>query len=116
MGLLVTHGCWEGAYSSFHHFRAALVEAAGGSVCPSRIGGYVLDGISQDDPLMVLVTHSDCDGEISVEQGARLAPRLRELADLIPEGPEQDRWMEEARQFARGLEVAGRAGEAVRFE
>lgn len=38
-----------------------------------------------DDPLVVLLDHSDSSGKISPDDCALIAQRLREIAELLPE-------------------------------
>jgi hypothetical protein len=39
-----------------------------------------------DDPIVPLLDHSDCDGELSAEECREVAPRLRELIGSWPQG------------------------------
>ncbi len=81
----------------------------------------------KDDPLVLLLRHSDCDGIIEHEHCAPLAKRLLGLLDavatvgatrrawgrLTPWGAEWPR--ERTKQFAEGLMRAHDAGEDVTF-
>ena len=98
MGLHVSHGTWEGAYSAFTRWRNRLAEVAGYWVCkidydndgkcydpevPIIDWGHVTrDQLlgewaeTPDDPLIVLIAHADDDGVIHPEQAGPLADRL----------------------------------------
>ena len=78
-------GCVSFSYSGFDRFRNKLARAAG--VLRGRMEGF---GGSKawadvDDPLVPLFDHSDCEGEVSPADCARMAPRLRELAAELDE-------------------------------
>lgn len=68
------------SYSGFHRFRASLAELCGIEL--DKMGGF---GGSrawpsvESEPLVPLLNHSDCDGELSAEECRVVAPRLREL-------------------------------------
>lgn len=139
MGLDCTHDAWHGAYSAFDRFRKMLWDASGG-----ELGYYERsEGINEhgpacwaqewpescfegewaeypEDPLLVLMIHSDCGGAIKHDITLRLAERLEELAPLLPaygaghlSPPNHPR--ERAFQFARGLREAHAEGEDLRF-
>ncbi len=103
MGLDTTHDCWHGSYGSFSRFRDALATAA----------GYDTDGWPDwpaEDPLILLIHHSDCDGFIHTLLCRPLAARIDELIPhLDPEVADR------ARQFSEGLKVAANRGEHVEF-
>jgi len=70
------------------------------------------------DPIHALLNHSDCEGEIPVEDCLPLAARLEEVADLLPDEPKWHRGASaraKALQFAAGLREAAAAGEPVEF-
>ena len=71
-----------------------------------------------DDPLLVLIAHSDCDGVIHPEQAGPLADRLEELIPLLPKGDgggHIGNWVSKTRTFIDGLRAAVSAGEDVKF-
>ena len=135
MGLDTSHDCWHGAYGAFTRFRTAIAKAAGYPIGPDEsLGGrdfYQLpwdqfedknyygewDRVPGDDPLIVLLVHSDCDGVIHPEHGVHLAKRLRELAPLLSEegGGHIDSMRAVALRFADGLEDAAALDEDVVF-
>ena len=136
MGLGTTHGAWRGPYSSFNMWRNAVATAAGyavykvvddaghlrptvmidwGHVTSDQLRGYW--GETPDDPLIVLIAHSDCEGVIMPEQATPLADRLEELLPLLDaerRGPiESD--AEITRRFIDGLRSAASEDEPVEF-
>lgn len=75
--------------------------------------------VGVEDPLIVLLDHSDCDGEIDSEDCALLAERLEGLLPQLRELPDDPghigNWVEKTQQFIDGLWRAAAAGEAVDF-
>jgi hypothetical protein len=75
------------------------------------------DGTS--DPLIVLLAHSDCGGDIQIDMLEPLADRLEELLSRL-EGLERDGghiggWTEKTQTFIDGLRLAASKGERVEF-
>lgn len=135
MGLDTSHGCWHGGYMGFTLWRNTLAEAAGYELgkmkeCPwvdvvlidwGHVTEENLAGIwesTPEDPLLVLIAHSDCDGEIVVRDTGPLADRIEDLIPVI-EGddgtPRKDWLLEKTRRFVEGLRRASAAGESVEF-
>lgn len=98
MGLTVSHGSWNGAYSAFNRWRTYIAEVAGYCVWDVRddegpmreviilewhqITNKNLFGVWEKpphDPLHVLFVHSDCEGKIIPEQAKPLADALEQL-------------------------------------
>jgi hypothetical protein len=70
------------------------------------------------DPLIVLLAHSDCEGEIQEDFCGPLADRLEELLPLLGEedgGGHIGSYTTKTEQFIRGLRAAAEAGEPVGF-
>lgn len=124
MGLDTTHNCWHGAYSSFNTWRNKVAEAAGYKM--KDFDGVVgpdidWDSITEDnlygewerapeDPLMILIAHSDCEGKIPAEYTKPLADRLTQLHPILF-GP----WKKKTQQFINGLLYAHSNNEDVEF-
>ncbi len=121
LGLDTSHDCFHGAYSRFHRFRLAVGRAAGFKETPD---GYFDLGVdpndegalygdwqsAPDDPILVLLAHSDCEGHILANHAAHVATRLEQLLpDLDAEA------VEIAGQFIAGLRLAAEYGEPVEF-
>jgi hypothetical protein len=125
MGLDTTHNCWHGPYSAFHVWRTAVARAAGyGEQWPDNMtihGGENFEDVhmgkwvrSPDDPLMVLLLHQDCEGEILPEHAGPLADRLEGLLGVLPR--DADHWCRQKTiQFIAGLRDAASRNEVVDF-
>lgn len=135
MGLDTSHDCWHGAYSAFTRWRHKLAEVAGYTFekCPkphdymdqvaidwSVITDANLQGDweqTPSDPLLVLIAHSDCDGEILPAQALPLADRLEALLPLLEGdgGGHIGSYRAKTEQFIAGLRKAAAANEPVDF-
>lgn len=72
----------------------------------------------KSDPLHVLLSHSDCDGEISHADCLPIAERLREILPMMPSGDgggHIGNWRDKTKSFIDGLLRANEAGEDVKF-
>lgn len=72
----------------------------------------------RDDPLIVLLNHSDCDGIIEHKDCKPLADRIEELLPLLPDGDGGGHiwdWKETTQQFIDGLRCASEKQEDVKF-
>jgi hypothetical protein len=138
MGLDTTHDGFHGAYSAFSRWRNDLAIAAGyrmeGESEWRQYPALNWDAITEanlmgewestpEDPLIVLIAHSDCDGEILPEQAAPLADRLEQLLPAMRE-KEAGAWGHITRdggyeavtqRFIDGLRLAASRGEPVGF-
>ncbi len=138
MGLDTSHDCWHGPYSAFNRWRDKLAEVAGytghssaNPINPTTIDidwGNVEEKIGRDlfgkwdkipvrpdgtpDALIILIAHSDCDGELQWEFCDALADRLEEL---IPALDGDDYMVNKTVQFVIGLREAHENEENVIF-
>ena len=93
MGLEITHNCYGGPFSHFHRWRTEIGRVAGYPTVIRRVDFVGVRKLEEDlvidqtmlppncvqgdwdhlpeDPLMVLLVHSDCDGHIKAEHCAR---------------------------------------------
>lgn len=91
------HHCPQWAYSGFNRFRARLAASEGFDLDEMQgfsKGDWDLDGDHRvfgtrpwdeiTTPIKPLLNHSDCDGELTPEECAQVAPRLREVAEAWP--------------------------------
>jgi hypothetical protein len=145
MGLDTSHDCWHGAYSAFGRWRQKVAEAAGYAVWAVKYddSSVTYDTVMIDwghlpenalmgewpetpaDPLLVLIAHSDCDGEIRPEQAGPLADRLEELLPALERTDAEEGafghiaarggYAGAARKFIDGLRAAVAADEPVDF-
>lgn len=141
MGLDTSHDCFSGAYSAFGRWRDAVAEAAGYTVRKVDWGqgylqetilidwGHITNGAlhgdweaTPDDPLIVLIAHSDCEGVIKPEQARPLADRLEALLPALDAKGEgvghiaaRGGFGGVTRRFIHGLRAAAEANENVEF-
>jgi hypothetical protein len=134
MGLDTSHDCWHGAYSAFTRWRDRLAGVAGYELAMLKDEhretilidwGHIVEKNYQGqwdempaDPLILLIAHSDCDGEILPEHAGPLADRLAELLPLLPDedaGGHIGNWREKTQKFIDGLRLAAERGEPVEF-
>lgn len=135
MGLWASHGCWEGAYGAFMRWRTELARAAGYDLREPTLQDpcrYVLpwdmfepknylgewDSPPGDDPLLILLVHSDCDGVLHPQHGVHIARRLEQLLPLLDEsvsGGHIQSMKTKTQQFIDGLRAAAAAEEDVTF-
>lgn len=110
MGLRISHSCWDGPYSQFHRWREWIAEGyqinlgvmSGFTCVPSflpfighlskedTINDSILEFIEKiknipvgwdfNDPIQILLSHSDCDGRIKWWHCKKLAVQLSEIA------------------------------------
>lgn len=120
MGLTTTHDCWHGAYSAFMRWRTKIAEVAGFGRLTDREGfGGTIPWPSdpERDPLVYLLNHSDCDGEIAAEHCAPLADALEALLPALDRAGDGSGHIgpygAKTRQFIAGLRAAAEAGEPV---
>lgn len=135
MGLDTSHGCWHGAYSAFSRWRNELWKVAGydferdpkktwhlfprlnwSAITEDNLAGQWES--TPEDPLVVLIAHSDCDGSIYPEQALHLADRLEQLLPLLPDEPDNGHigvWQDKTQKFIDGLRQAAALGEPVKF-
>lgn len=112
MGLRTTHLCWDGGYIEFDRWRTALAKVAGIDFHNMEgCGGSIKWDSLPPDPIHKLLNHSDCRGEIAVEDLITIADRLDQLCiRLLDLG-----MVASAIRFSCGLRLAASLGEAVEF-
>jgi len=144
MGLHVSHGCFTAGYGKFMFFRQAIADVLSiplqvmegfydkdeWMVCArgNKAGEHLLENrlkalpVSwkawEDDPIILLLHHSDCGGGLRWQDAAAIAERLEEIAPQIvhPEGMRDDwNFKETALKFAAGLRRAAESQEDVTF-
>lgn len=112
MGLDFSHTDARWAYSGFANFRRRLAKEIGMDLdAMEGFGGDIKFELFKDD-IIPLLDHSDCDGELTVEECKKVAPRLRELVS----GWEDDDYdKQKALSLAEGMELAASQGQPLEF-
>jgi len=117
MGLNCTHGCWDGPYSSFNRFREWVAKQIG--IDLDQMLGFKKDGggipwDNFDHPIIPLLNHSDCGGELTVEECDSISKGAIMILNDIP----LDNKIEFATaliRFAKGCIDAANKNEPVEF-
>ena len=81
MGIAFSHGNASWSYSGFMTFRTKIVNTIG---LPGGLSEAYNDGSYKfliNDPIYAFINHSDCDGDLSVEELKVVAPRLEEIIE-----------------------------------
>lgn len=95
--------CPHWSYSGFMRFRERLADAIGLKLENTMIGfGGEQPWPDTKDPLLWLLDHSDCDGDLSPAQCRKLAPRLREI---VSSWPNDDYDRVQAELLSRAMEL-----------
>jgi hypothetical protein len=121
MGLDTTHDAWHGPYSSFNRFRHKLADQIGIRLDDykgySDAGTKDLDSIPH--PIMPLLNHSDCDGELTPEQCKSIADGLDLILKSLPIPAngvsEGSSFIEDVIQFRDGCLLAYSKKENIEF-
>jgi hypothetical protein len=124
VGIDFSHTDAHWSYISFSRFRSALATFEG--IDLEAMKGFRSDGDSWDTvttPLKALLDHSDCDGDLSPEDCASIAPRLREAIDKIwpaatstwEQNPQASLHRSNGLLLAEGMESAAKAREPLEF-
>lgn len=120
MGLDTTHDCWHGSYSAFNRWRTKICEVAGYGNLEDYKGFGGQKQWPANDPLVELLHHSDCDGEIPTASCALIAGRLCELMPALKRAGEGGGhigdYATKTQSFIDGLLAASEAGEDVVFQ
>lgn len=123
MGLDFSHGDAHFSYGGFAEFRIRLAQEIGLDL--HAMEGFTdshrntnrnrkpLSWTKVKDAIVPLLNHSDCDGELTVEECLTVAPRLREL---VNDWPEDDWDRKRAFELADAMEEAAKANESLEFQ
>lgn len=117
MGLDTTHGCWHGSYGSFHGFRTRIAKEIGEDLNSFYGFGGDKPFYEVSHPIVPLLDHSDCEGELSVEECESIVEGINMILQDLPESDdEMDVWFKDRLvQFKEGCEYAIEEGEIVEF-
>lgn len=112
MGLDFSHCDAHWGYSSFNRFRARLGAFYG---CLIFWDIKTIEGVQEalpKCPLLPLLAHSDCDGELTVEECLQIEPVLKSLVTFWDD---DDRDKIEALELCAGMRLAIERKEPLRF-
>ncbi len=112
MGLDFSHGDAHWAYSGFNRFRNRLGAAINIKFNNMDECGGDQEWSEIEDPITLLLNHSDCDGELSPEECLKIIPRLLEI---IAPWPDDDFDKIEALKLAEGMTLATGNNEPFEF-
>ena len=120
MGLDTSHDCWSGAYSAFNKWRTKICEVSGyGDLKDYHGFGGDKSWLLDEDPLTILLYHSDCDGEIDYKDCDGIADRLTELLPALKIAADGfghiGLYEEKTQTFIDGLREASKLKENVDF-
>lgn len=115
MGIDFSHSVARWSYSGFNRARERLAETIG--IKLNEMLGFEESGgkpwpSAEKQPLIHLLNHSDCDGELTPEQCRVVAPALREA---VAQWPEDDWDRAQFLELAEGMEAAAAEDEPLRF-
>lgn len=113
MGIDFSHSDAHWSYGGFGRFRAAIAKHEGIDLGAMQGFGGELPWEPVATALKPLLDHSDCDGELSPEDCATVAPRLREVIDAVWPDDNYDR--RTGIELAEGMEDAAKTGEPLEF-
>lgn len=115
MGVYFSHCNASWSCSSFNSFRSRLADLV--KLNLNKMQGY--GGARpweeiQEDPIHLLLNHSDCDGGLYPEDCRKIAPRLRELlVKMNSQGEDYD--FSNGMELVRGMERAAECNEYFCF-
>lgn len=134
MGLTVSHGAFDGAYSAFNRFRGFILRSIRGSYPPhsdqTLDSGYWYfgDGYTTETHkgLTEFFGHSDCDGYITPEmclmvadELERILPNIITLEKLEGKGgghiASQGGYVQLTKYFVQGCRFAAKENENLKF-
>jgi len=101
------------SYSGFMRFRIKLAKEIGLDLETMHgFGGIQEWPDAENEPLVYLLDHSDCDGELFPEQCAIVAPRLLEI---VSKWDIKERDAQQAILLAEGMKKCAEKGEVLVF-
>jgi hypothetical protein len=111
MGLDFVGSSAHWSYTGFHDFRVRLAREI--EISLDNMAGFggteSWDGLN--DPIILLLNHSDCDGELTPEQCSVVAPRLRVLVGFWPDDYDRDN----ALRLVHGMEECAKEKRLLKF-
>lgn len=119
MGLDTTHDAWHGPYSSFMRWRTFIAKKAGlGNLRDYEgYGGQLPFSSIEQDGLRTLLSHSDCDGELTPDECKSISDDLMNLLPLMNGAdPNEQYFKEKTETFINGCMAAYHLKETLYFQ
>jgi len=114
MGLDFSHGDAHWSYSGFNRARTRLAAVFGISLNEMfGFGGPKMWPDPNKMPIVHLLSHSDCDGDLSVKQCRAVAPALRKA---VADWDEDDYDRQNFLALANAMDEAADADEPLEFQ
>lgn len=116
MGLDTSHNAWHGPYSSFNRFRTMIAEKIGIKLEDMEGFGGNKSFSEVNHPIVPLLDHSDCDGELSVEECKSIVEGIDLiLSDFNVKTDEDVYFVRYMKQFSDGCKLAISRNENIQF-
>ena len=112
MGLDFRGSSASWSYSGFNSFRTRLAKEIDISLQDMEGFGGDKPWSEVNDPIVGFLHHSDCEGELTAEQCATIAPRL---AELVIAWGDDDYDKRKALKLSEDMIALAKAGEALEF-
>ena len=112
MGLDFSHCEARWGYGGFGEFRKRLAKEIGMDLDAMEGFGGDIPFSNFNDDIIPLLNHSDCEGELTVEECKKVAPRLKEMVLSW----EDDRDRRNALELVEGIELAISRNEPLEFK
>ena len=109
------------SYGGFHRFRERIAKIV--NIDLNEMEGFTTDGtgmsfpLIEEEPLVILLDHSDCDDDIHPEQLKLLAPRFEEVLNILKEsvGEVLDYDCQEGFKLLKGMKECIENNERLQF-
>lgn len=111
MGLDFAQSEAHWSYIGFMHFRQRLASMIGLNDIMAAFNDKDFPWDKYPDPIILLINHSDCDEELSPEDCAKVAPRLREMVAPWPDDYDKT----QALLLAEGMDSCVKNNESLEF-
>jgi len=111
MGLDFSHTDAHWSYGGFNRFREALAKAAGFNMNDFKGFGGNKGWEEMQDNIKPILNHSDCEGELTVDECKIVSPRLRELVADWEDGFDKN----QALMLAAGMDYAVEKNQPLEF-
>lgn len=109
MGIDFSHGEAHWAYSGFMRFRSLLAETLGYRTPLSEMYNSGTHDVMKNEPIWPLINHSDCDGELTVEEMKQILPQLIAIVNIWEgqhDGSPGKYEIERTNAFIDGMKIA----------